>query len=292
MAPQNYKPTLRSASIGRFLCKSLLGGILALHSLATVPAFAQPHGVNETSAKCVAGHYSGNRSTASVYTRDTFVWAVSPRFAAEYCMPREFIAPDLPAPIEAIAYRLVENLDEQRCNVGRPISECAGALEHTLEIYYKHDGIEKAHDARAFQSFNLPSKYLISERAEISRRRGERAAKNATFGATPVFEYGQFLLETELGGGRSSALGAFRVKTYYELILDGLDYVSVGTGTGFVSTGIWAKSGKVTALAVNRPANAPADKGGAASKLLVRLPQRINDAMVEADRSQKPYNRQ
>lgn len=291
MATLHRRFELQINVIWQCLCRSVLGAVLALHFLPGL-ALAQPQGVATAGVECVAGHYSGRRPTASVYTRDTFTWAVSRRFAAEYCMPKEFIVSDLPAPIEAIAYRLVENLDEQRCNADRPISECSGALEHTLEIYYKHEAIEKAHEGRSFQPFNLPSKYLISEGADMARRRGERAKTNPILGVKPVFEYGQFLLEAEAAGRDSSTLSAFRVKTYYELILDGLDYVSVATGTGFASTSIWAKSGKVATLTINRPANGSAEKRGASPKLLIRLPARINNAMVDADRSQKPFNRQ
>jgi len=55
---------------------------------------------------CPEGYYSGPRPGRVRYTKDDYIWAVTPEFAAAYCMPPEYVDKTLKG-AEAIAYKPV-----------------------------------------------------------------------------------------------------------------------------------------------------------------------------------------
>lgn len=52
------------------------------------------------------GYYGGPRPGKSRYTKDDYLWMVTPEFGAAYCMPTEFVDATLKG-AEAVAYKLV-----------------------------------------------------------------------------------------------------------------------------------------------------------------------------------------
>lgn len=128
---------------------------------------------------CPMGYYSGPRPGRSRYTKDEYLWVVTPAFAAEYCMPTEFVDPTLKG-AEAIAYRPVQDGAEY-CDFGGSKESCDRGTSHGFEIYYKSSlklpsWSKTKYNYRAF--YMLPSsKHLIGP--HITRTPAERKVWNA-----------------------------------------------------------------------------------------------------------------
>lgn len=140
--------------------------------LAVLPARAQdtsetkPLKEVEVRAKyqnCPEGYYSGPRPGKRRYTKDEYLWVVTPEFAAAYCMPPEFIDKELQG-AEAIAYKPVQE-GAENCGFGGNREACGRRTAHGFEIYYKSSlklpsASETKYNFRAF--YMLPSsKHLI-----------------------------------------------------------------------------------------------------------------------------------
>jgi hypothetical protein len=120
----------------------------ALASPAATPAPATPPASSAASAatptranleaeykSCPEGYYSGPRPGRVRYTKDDYLWVVTPEFAAAYCMPPEFVDKSLKG-VEAIAYKPVY-AGYENCGFGGIKEACSRAMSHGFEIYYK-----------------------------------------------------------------------------------------------------------------------------------------------------------
>ena len=65
---------------------------------------------------CEAAHYTGPREGRRNYTLDNYLWVVTPEFAKRYCMPESMVSSELKG-AEAIAFRMVDGADMDRCGV-------------------------------------------------------------------------------------------------------------------------------------------------------------------------------
>jgi hypothetical protein len=65
---------------------------------------------------CEAAHYTGPREGRRNYTLDNYLWVVTPEFAKRYCMPESMVSKELKG-AEAIAFRMVDGADMDRCGV-------------------------------------------------------------------------------------------------------------------------------------------------------------------------------
>lgn len=242
---------------------------------------------------CEKGQYAGPRSGASVYTKDRFVWAVSREFAAEYCMPKEFIDDELVKPIRAVAYRIIEDLDEQRCTAARGPSSCRGMFAHSLEIYYGHGAFERNSTQRTYSPINVSSHFLIAERYEVRKRRIARGELDSPQ-TSRVFLYGQFVLSAITDGNSQPLLGAFSLRGFHEFFLDDTDFVSIAVPRGFGDMNDWKSSTDRTLyILVDYPKNisaAPSRSHRSISSYQwsIRVPRRIQSAMINEDKSAQP----
>jgi len=84
---------------------------------------------------CPEGYYSGPRPGRIRYTKDEYIWAVTPEFAAAYCMPAEFVDKNLKG-AEAIAYKPVYE-GYENCGFGGQKEVCGRGMSHGFEIFYK-----------------------------------------------------------------------------------------------------------------------------------------------------------
>lgn len=84
---------------------------------------------------CPEGYYSGPRPGRVRYTKDEYIWVVTPEFAASYCMPPEFVDKNLKG-AEAIAYKPVYE-GYENCGFGGQKEVCSRHMAHGFEIYYK-----------------------------------------------------------------------------------------------------------------------------------------------------------
>lgn len=137
-----------TTSIRAFRLSNVCGATLSLLCMTQfiasaqtqVPSSAAPTAMTQAEVKvayqsCPVGYYSGPRPGKSRYTKDEYLWVVTPEFAAAYCMPPEFIDKTLKG-AEAIAYKLVYEGSEN-CGFGGNKEACGRRTAHGFEIYYK-----------------------------------------------------------------------------------------------------------------------------------------------------------
>lgn len=181
---------------------------------------------------CPMGYYSGPRPGKNRYTKDEYLWVVTPEFAAAYCMPPEFVDATLKG-AEAIAYKPVQEGSEN-CGFGDNKETCGRRTAHGFEIYYKSSlqlpSVNSTkYNYRAF--YMLPSsKHLLSVRkptwVETNKQwEEERPGAQMRFkgwglvgvkGHTPVWP-----------------ITALREIQYVEELLPGLNYLSMEGSMGF-----------------------------------------------------------
>lgn len=85
--------------------------------------------------RCPEGEYKGPDAGKSSYVKDPYVWFVTKDFAERFCMPKEFIAPDLEG-AEAIAFRYKPS-EFENCSVREGVETCRRQYLVWLELYVK-----------------------------------------------------------------------------------------------------------------------------------------------------------
>lgn len=84
---------------------------------------------------CEAAHYTGPREGRRNYTLDNYLWVVTPEFAKRYCMPEAMVSNELKG-AEAIAFRMVDGADMDRCGVDdQGQHRCTRQSNARFEIY-------------------------------------------------------------------------------------------------------------------------------------------------------------
>lgn len=118
---------------------------------------------------CEGGYYTGPRQGRRNYSNDKYLWVVTPGFAKRFCMPEHMVSAELKG-AEAIAFRMVDGGDNERCGVdddGK--AHCSEDSVGRFEIYLP-------------QSLNLPAanpdvKFFYGEYKDsemhISSRKGQ-----------------------------------------------------------------------------------------------------------------------
>lgn len=261
-------------------------GVVAMPALAADDAAA---------GRCAKGTYAGPGPGKTSYSKDAFVWAVSSRFAADYCMPDSFVDTSLPDGIEAVAYRLAEDVDSQVCTLSSAGERCVTPGEHVFELYVRHNAIEHAREGRFLDSISAPSKKMITERLASFQKRLKEGQIPPGAAGVQVFDLAQFQLTTVVDGKTDVRFGGMFVRTFYEGILDGIDYLALEGQRGFTKRPLWAQRASRQPLYIlvehaGRPDNvsgfsaqalAPRDVGSYAYAL--RIPRRIEAALIAAD---------
>ena len=93
---------------------------------------------------CTGGYYTGPREGRRNFGNDKYLWVVTPEFAKRFCMPERMVSQELKG-AEAIAFRMVDAGDDDRCGVDDGgLTTCAENSKARFEIYLS-------------QSLNLPS---------------------------------------------------------------------------------------------------------------------------------------
>ncbi len=193
----------------------------------------------DTPDRCEKGTYAGKLPGKSSYRKDSFIWAVSAKFAADYCMPDSFVEAELPQGVEAVAYRRAEDHDMQTCTLTDGVEKCNPLKNHVFEIYTRHNAVEHAREGRYFDSIAAPSANLINERLSSTQARLKAGQVPAGASGVSVFESSQFFLSTVADGKTEIRLGGMYLRTFFEGILDGLDYLAVYGQLGFTQRSIW-----------------------------------------------------
>ena len=183
---------------------------------------------------CPEGYYSGPRPGKRRYTKDDYLWVVTPEFAAAYCMPPEFIDKELKG-AEAIAYKPVQE-GAENCGFGGNREACGRRTAHGFEIYYKSSlklpsASETKYNYRAFY-MQQTSKHLIGpNKPQTPKEAGEWVSERP--GAQRKFT-GWGLVGVK-GHKPVWPIAAYREIQYIEELLPGYNYTSIEGSMGFFS---------------------------------------------------------
>jgi len=124
---------------------------------------------------CEAAHYTGPREGRRNYTVDNYLWVVTPEFAKRYCMPESMVSIELKG-AEAIAFRMVDGADMDRCGVDdQGKHHCTRQSRARFEIYLSQNLRLPAvnPEVRFYDSRRNTSEWLLSgnpERVSRSQR--------------------------------------------------------------------------------------------------------------------------
>lgn len=270
--------------LGLFVC------FVAAQSLAQAPTgtAGQPAVQGkEAASNCPSGHYTGPRPGKARYTKDPWSWVVTPEFAKRFCMPAEFVSQELKG-AEAIAYRMVQDPDEETCGWGDKPEVCLRATEHRFEIYYKNGTIPKELDVPYAHVANLPSRKLFGVSDQERKFKMQSVRKKPRVGAMGVFESQQFGLQSVANGKIAWPLGTLAQQVYYEEVFEGIDYLALEGASGFSRLEGWRKSGArqmvITAQKLGdqrRYSQTPMNEFA----LVITLPSKLSERLIENDQA-------
>lgn len=237
---------------------------------------------------CPAGYYSGPRPGKTHYTKDKWLWAVSPDFAKNFCMPPEFVSTELKG-AEAVAYKLVEDQDEERCGWGGNAEVCGKRTEHRFEIYYQNGTIPKERQVPYFHGAHLPSAMLLSTTEREWAFKAKSLKTKPRVGALGPFDSQQFGLQSVDNGKIAWTLGTLTSWIYYEEVFNGIDYLAVEGASGFSRQDGWIKS-KARRLVISaRKLTNPTDTRRSLEiplrdfALIIELPQSMAEQIITND---------
>ncbi|WP_133239999.1 hypothetical protein [Limnohabitans planktonicus] len=239
---------------------------------------------------CPSGHYTGPRPGKARYTKDPWLWVVTPEFARKFCMPPEFVSSELQG-AEAIAYKMVQNQDEEVCGWGDNPDVCRRASEHRFEIYYKNRTIPKERDVPYFHAARTPSTKLLASSDAQWQFKMKSLKKKPRIGALGVFESQQFGLQSVKDGKIAWPLGTLAQEVYYEEVFEGIDYLAVEGASGFSRLEGWRKSGaKQMVITVRNPAAKDERRRSwemplSEFPLVIAIPPRLSERLIQNDQA-------
>lgn len=213
----------------------------------TSPATSTPKPLSDADLEaqyrsCPLGYYSGPRPGKTRYTKDEYLWVVTPEFAAAYCMPPEFIDKTLRG-AEAIAYKPVQEGSEN-CGFGGNKEACGRRTAHGFEIYYKSSlKLPSVSDTK----YNYRAFYMLpSSKHVLSTHKTKTDAEAAAYvaerpGAQRRFK-GWGLIGVK-GSKPVWPIAAYREIQYIEELLPGYNYLSMEGSMGFFSNPRGEKQG-------------------------------------------------
>ncbi len=207
-------------------------------------------------------------------------------------MPPQFVSNELRG-VEAIAYKMQDNPDEERCARSEQIETCIRGSEHHFEIYYKSGAIPKLRPGRYQHIAHLPSAMLITENLDVSTKKIRETRANPVPGAMSLFATTQFGLQSVQNGKIAWPLGSLYSKIYYEEAIGQLDYLLLEGAAGFSRLEGWKRSGAqkfvITSRRVPDPKSDKIDAKLALEDyaLIIELPQSLVDQIVSNDRARQ-----
>lgn len=248
--------------------------------------------VKEKYQNCPDGYYSGPRPGKARYTKDKWLWAVTPEFAKNFCMPPEFVSTELKG-AHAVAYKLSENLNEEICGWGGNASVCNTRVEHRFEVYYANKAIPKQREMTYSHLANLSSKMLITQSSKGFDAKIKSVQVKPRIGAMSPFYSQQLGLQSVKDGKIAWPLGTLLPEIYYEEVFEGIDFLALEGGSGFSRLEGWQKSGaRKIVISVRK------DGGGSDIKaprsyqmalsdfaLVIELPQSMADQVIANDQA-------
>jgi hypothetical protein len=186
---------------------------------------------------CPDGYYSGPQPGKARYTKDNFIWVVTPEFARRFCMPSEFVSEELKG-AEAIAYRVVEDPYEEHCGWGGRQEVCRRSRDHRFEIYFdQNENVPRAENIDVSMRPRYPSAKLITKDPQKALQRWVERKNNPALRSNdrvwPAFDLNQFGLVGIEGDRVAWPIVAIREYEYSRAILPGISYVALQGSMGF-----------------------------------------------------------
>jgi hypothetical protein len=173
---------------------------------------------------CPSGYYSGPRPGKTWVTKDNFIWAVTPAFAARFCMPPEFISTELKG-AQAVAFQLLRDNSEMNCGFGGNSAACSGKVDLRFEIYIDSAvKLPRRHEGRYYSNPKMPSLKLISgtpkEHAFLKNQAKTKPESALTFHFDPQ----QIGLSGVKNGVIAWPITSLIEEIYFGGIFEGIDY--------------------------------------------------------------------
>ena len=118
-------------------CLSALGPNLnpaAAQAVSSPPTAASPS-AKSGNYRCDLGQYNGPAPGRRQHLLERYIWAVTPEFARQYCMPAHTVSAELEG-AAAVAFRMVEGADTDGCgSTESGQSSCVANTTGRYEIY-------------------------------------------------------------------------------------------------------------------------------------------------------------
>lgn len=203
---------------------------------AQTPVPNKVKNAEEQYQSCSRGHYSGPRPGRIRYTKDSFIWVVTPEFAKQFCMPEEFVSAELKG-AEAVAFRIAEDPNEEACGWADNKEACGRRKGVNVEIYMKSSVVlPKENDLAFYQTARLPSSYLVSPSKseslsiyKISKASPKRA------GLVSIFSLNQVGLQGVKNGIVAWSLFTLYPETFFSNVFPGIDYMAFHGQAGLMN---------------------------------------------------------
>lgn len=237
------KPSNVWGAVLALLCMTPLAASAQTPALSSeAPTAMTPAEVKAAYQSCPVGYYSGPRPGKSRYTKDDYLWVVTPEFAAAYCMPSEFIDKTLKG-AEAIAYKLVYE-GAENCGFGGNKEACGRRTAHGFEIYYKSS---LQLPSLSQTKYNYSALYMIPSSKHLISQHKPRvaAAHDAWEFERPGYQrrFKGWGLVGVKGPKPVWPITALREIQYIEELLPGYNYLSVEGSMGYFSNPRYEKLG-------------------------------------------------
>lgn len=235
---------------------------------------------------CPRGYYSGPQPGKARYTKDHYIWAVTPAFAAKFCMPKEFISTELKG-AEAVAYRMRVDDYEESCGFGGRAEVCTKPRGHWFEIYYPSGLLPKEHDVPYYHWPLMPSALLISRTAQERGFGAKTARDKPRQGAIRPFPGDSFTV-LAMRPQDHLAIGHVGPRIHYQGVFEGLDYLAIEMAPGFTHEQHWkARASREFAIAMTKSDNKLSyyQIRREDFAVLISLPARMADAVINNDKS-------
>ena len=260
--------------------------LLPLPARGQAPAAHAEAGVARRNESCPDGHYAGPRPGKARYTKDSFLWVVSPEFARKFCMPERFVSTELKGAL-AVAFRIVENAEEALCGMDGRQEFCMRGRELRFEIFLPAEApLPKRHALDVSERPSRPALRLIE--AGPREQGASRRAAPATRPIWPAFEPQQFGLNAVQDGAVVQPTITLLEEAYNERVFEGVKYLALQGPIGyFGNPRLETPKVKKLAIVVRRLGDTRSiDKrpmGDFAH--VIELPESFTEQVREADRA-------
>jgi hypothetical protein len=236
---------------------------------------------------CPEGYYRGPESGKARYTKDEYLWVVTPAFAQRFCMPQKFVDKDLKG-AEAVAFKIGTD-GEINCGFGGNAEHCMAPRSLRFDIFLEAGLKLPIKNDVPFYSGSTPlSAVLIEPSQETLTRLVSKG--NWRPGRRPRFDTTTFGLLGIKGDRVVWPIVTLYEQTFIQGVLPGLDLVVVEGSTGhFNNKTARAEGIRDFVISVDKKGEKRNANGLSVSKDFahsISLPRWFSDAVDRADMTQ------